>query len=632
MRGRASFVLTALALLFLLQSLSVLLATLYATAHGALFPAFDPLQLLPALLPLSALFAPLLLARVNLDRHRAFAMTVIVIAVARVPLSLPWHEVRLVAAAIITAAGGAFIACAVGYVERRRVAGGLAAAITLEQLLRLAGWSWDLSLRSWWVAPQLVISALMVALALAAWRRSQHTVPGDEHGLFERRAGGLRLRGALALGLLLFLDLHVLARAEVAAHWPGVRYELAAVLLIGAGTLATLLLLAGHAPIGVRRRSATLLALTAGAAVLLAPRTSGLPGLLLMSAGHVAALLLMGRALVPGPGRRVGRNATAALLAWAACSALYVFTFFPSFTIAALHGRASLVFGAAALLLLPPLILLPRPVETPPPLRGRLVIALTLVLALAGAVALGLRQRVLPTPAAASAALRVATFNVHHGFSAAWRFGPARIADEIEAADADIVALQEVGAGLPTAYGVDLVLYLSRRLRVPAHFSPTHNGLMGDALLTRVAVADVRSVPLPDAGVDARELTRFVVSLDGSDVTLLATRLGLSPPEQAAQVAALARTARIAGASASLILLGDLNAEPDSPTLRTLRAAGFEDAFALARAAPGPTSTAHGAPARIDWIMLRNLDAETAAVLDGGGSDHQLVVADIRLR
>ena len=37
----------------------------------------------------------------------------------------------------------------------------------------------------------------------------------------ERRAGGLRLRGALALAILLFLELNVLSRPEVAARIPG---------------------------------------------------------------------------------------------------------------------------------------------------------------------------------------------------------------------------------------------------------------------------------------------------------------------------------------------------------------------------------------------------------------------------
>src|SRR5690606_523533 len=107
------------------------------------------------------------------------------------------------------------------------------------------GWSWDLSLRSWWVLPQILLSAAVVALALA-WRSMRDRHGDDVRGILERRAGGLRMRGAVALALLLFLDLHFLARPEVVAQWTGLRYEIVAVALIGAGAAATLLLLAGH--------------------------------------------------------------------------------------------------------------------------------------------------------------------------------------------------------------------------------------------------------------------------------------------------------------------------------------------------------------------------------------------------
>jgi endonuclease/exonuclease/phosphatase family metal-dependent hydrolase len=633
MRGRASFALTAAVLLFLLHSLAVLVATLFATTHAALDPVFRPWLLLPLLLPLLALLAPLLTLERIVDRHDAIAGAAAVCAIARIILCLPWHATRLVAASVVLAAGAIFLKSAVGYIERRRIAGALATAVTLDQLLRLAGWSWDITMRSWWLAPQLVISAFVIMLALA-WRSLPAAIGTDRRGILERRAGGLRLRGGVALALLLFLDMHVLARPEVAAYWPGVRHELAAVVLIAAGASATLLLLAGHGPIGSGRRAAALLAVITGGAAVLAPVVPGIAGLLLMGAGHASALLLTGRALVPAGGRRAGRTVSIALATWFLWTAVYCFSFFPSFTIPALLDRSQWILGFAALLLLAVLTLLPRSLGSGPPLRGRLVMAVTLVLVLATASTLALRQRALPLVASAGSSLRVATWNVHHGFAEDWRFDPGRIAEEIERADPDLLALQEVGAGMPTAYGIDLPFYLSRRLRMPVRFGATHNGLMGDALLHRVRVEDAGSERLPTAGADARQLMRFTVALGDRPVLVLATRLGLGDAEQALQAAALTRAvaAAVAAGQPAIIVMGDLNAEPDGPTIAALRRAGLVDAFALARVPPAPTAPAARPTRRIDWIMVRDLVVDSAAVADGGGSDHRMVLARVRVR
>lgn len=629
MRGRASFALTAFLLLFLLQALATLLATLYITVHEALHPALRPLRLLPLLLPLLALAVPLLRGHL-VERHTAIMGAAIVMALARIPLSLPWHWVRFTAASVIVAGGAVFLLNAVGYIARRRIAGGLAAAVTVDQLLRLAGWSWDLSMRSWWVLPQIPLSAAVVALALA-WRTMRDRRGDEGRGILERRAGGLRMRGAVALSLLLFLDLHFLARPEVAAQWTGLRYEIVAVALIGAGAAATLLLLAGHGPLGVRRRTAALLVALCGTAVLLTPVLPGGAGLLLAAAGHVAALLLIARALVPAGGRRPARNASILLGLWLLASVLYICTYFPSATLTALAGGLPWLLAAVVLLLFPSVMLLPRPLETPPPVRGPVLVGGSLLVAVGLATMLSLRQRTLPVPADAGAELRVATWNVRHGFGADLTFDPGRIAAGVAAVDADVVALQEVGAGMPSAHGVDLVLYLSRRLGIPARFAATHNGTMGDAVLHRVRVDSVRGVSLSAPGDDARQAISFHVQLGGRPVRLFATRLGLSEREREAQIIALVELVRSSGTNATVVM-GDLNAEADAPVLDRLREEGLTDAFALAGASGGATAPAERPVRRIDWILLKGIDVGAAAVVPGAGSDHRMVVADLRLR
>jgi vancomycin resistance protein VanJ len=626
MRGRLSLALAATTCLFLLEGLNVLMATLFATASAALHPTLRPIALLPALVPLAALLAPMLPLSPRMERRDVIAAAALVAAAARVLMCLPHHYARLVTGALVVAAGGIFLFSAVGFLERRSVAGGLAAAITIDQLARLAGWSWDITLRDWWILPQLAISIAVAAIALA-WLRLPAPDPSSEEPSLERRAGGLRLRGGIALGLLLFLDLNVLARAEVAARWLGIRYEAAAVLLIGAGAIATLLLLAGHGPLGRGRRSGYAFTLFITVTVVAARGLAQPWAVVLFMAGHAMALLLIGRVLVPAGGRRSGVTLTAGWAAWLGLGALYAFTFFPAFTVPGLAGGAAVVFGVAGVLLFLLVALLPRTIETSPPLRGRLAVALILVgvLSAAGLLAIRPRPRVADTPVTGT--LDVVTFNVHHGFDDDWRYDPARIARALAAADADVVALQEVGAGLPMAYGTDLVLYLARRFPVRAVFGATHNGLMGDALLTAVA-GGTRVVALPAAGVEPKVAIMLETGAGGDGVRLVATRLGLSPAEQLVQgdsVLALLRTARRA------VLVGDLNAAEASPLLDRVHAAGFADAFSLAEQAPLPTAPSARPERRIDWVLVRGIGALAGTVSGPAGSDHRMVSASLRV-
>jgi len=624
MRGRFSFVLTASTMLFLLEGLNVMLATLFAAASEALYPRFQPHALLPALIPVGALFMPMLPVARLVERRGAIAATAIVAAAARVLMCLPLHSVRLVTAALVVGAAGVFLGAAVGFLERRSLAGGFGAAVVLDQLARLGGWSWDITLRTTWLAPQLVISIAIAAVA-AAWLRMP--APDADESSMERRSGGLRLRGALALGLLLFLDLNVVGRAEVAARWLDVRYELVAVLLIGAGTAATLLLLAGQGPIGRGRRAASALAVIVTLTCLGARGVGGWPGVLAFLAGHGAVLLLLGRALVPAGGRRRGVTVTAGLLLWLVANALYTTTFFPSFSLPFMRDAAPAIFAGAGVLLLCLIVLLPRAIETRPPLHGRVWVGLAMVAALTPAALLAMRTPPARPEAPTGSTLRVATLNAHHGFDDRWRYDPARIMRSIRDLDPDVIALQEAGAGVPVAYGTDLPLYISRRTGLRALLATTHNQLMGDALLVRVPGLPRANVALPPHDAEPKVGIVFDVTTARDTVRILATRLGLAPAEQAAQLGALLRHAHTGPA----VLLGDLNADQGSATLALAHAAGFADAFHRAGAAPTPTYPARMPDARIDWILVRDLAVDSAAVRQPVGSDHRMVTATVRI-
>src|SRR5690606_9645078 len=255
--------------------------------------------------------------------------------------------------------------------------------------------------------------------------------------------------------VLLFLELTVLARPEVAAHWTGASYRAAGALMTAAGMLAVVLLLAVHGPIARHRPAAFGLAVVATAAAALGDVSpgGGLPALTLLAAGHVAALLLLGRAVVPAGGRRRGWTLAVGLGVLLVLTVLYAFTFFYAFTIPAMQGAARTVFIIAGALLAAFLAFIPRPLPARATLRKPLfALPFVVVLTLTAWLFAGETQTP-PATVGTDGELRVATYNVHYGFDERWRYDPERIARAIEASGADVVALQEVAAGVIVSHG-----------------------------------------------------------------------------------------------------------------------------------------------------------------------------------
>jgi hypothetical protein len=501
MRGRLSFALTACTLLFTIEGLAVVLASalvLHSTAASG-----APAVLLLLLLPLAALAAPALqLGR--LGRYNAVAGTAIIAAVGRALLVSPTAELRLIAGSIMLAAGTAFLSSAVGFLERRSVAAGVGAAVVLDQILRLAGWSWSISMRPWWLLPQLLVTSAVILLAVL-WLRMPEPAPEQESS-FERRAGGLRLRGGLALALLLFIDINVLARAEVASRLLLVRYEAASVVLVSVGAAAVLILLAGQGPLGRYRPWSAFLAATTALAAAGVWFSSGWFGVLLMAAGHASAILLIGRALVPSSGRRKGGTMTAAAAVLVALNVAYSVAF-------ARAGRPVLValLAGAGLVLVAAVVLMPRPLATHPPLRRRLYAALAGVAAVSIAGLLAVRERPERPDEPAGPRLQVAVLLHTWGFAEGGRYDPGLLVAELSRNPPDVLVLEQAASAMPAAYGTDLGLYLGRRVGFRVHFTPGPHPLLGSAVLTRVETALWADLP---GALDAARLAARVATAD----------------------------------------------------------------------------------------------------------------------
>lgn len=232
--------------------------------------------------------------------------------------------------------------------------------------------------------------------------------------------------------------------------------------------------------------------------------------------------------------------------------------------------------------------------------------------------------------------VRVMTYNIHHGVGLDGHLDLDRIARTIVAANVDLVALQEVDRLVPRSGTVDQAAELGRLTAMHAVFGRSialGSGEYGNALLSRWPLTDVRIVPLPNPRRREQRtiLAARVVPPANQPLYLLATHYDHAEPATR-RLGAEATLALAAQYADPTLLLGDLNAEPGSPTLRTL-AAAFRDA---ASTDTGPTFPADVPTRRIDHVLLSatsSLRAIASQVADEAvASDHRPLVVTVGLR
>lgn len=200
--------------------------------------------------------------------------------------------------------------------------------------------------------------------------------------------------------------------------------------------------------------------------------------------------------------------------------------------------------------------------------------------------------------------LTVLSYNIHHGRGADGEIDLERIAAVITASEADAVALQEVDVRTSRAGGVDQAAELGRLTGMHVHFAeaiPYAGGSYGDALLSRYPFVETSSMLLPaEPHHEIRVAVRGVLQLPhGRKVAIVGTHLDHTedPSDREAQARALNRA--YLPASMPTLLIGDLNAEPQSTPMRTLLGHGW----IAADADLAPTFPSTDPDRKIDWIL-----------------------------
>ena len=174
---------------------------------------------------------------------------------------------------------------------------------------------------------------------------------------------------------------------------------------------------------------------------------------------------------------------------------------------------------------------------------------------------------------------RILTYNVHRCLGTDRRLDVARIADVIAARRPDIVALQEVDVGRARSGGVDQAHAIAERLGMAFRFHAAltvEKERYGSAILTALPERLIKVGALPGhprlPALEPRGALWVAIDVDGVELQVINTHLGLVPREQQIQADALAGPAWLASAARRdpLMILGDFNANADSVAGRCL--------------------------------------------------------------
>jgi endonuclease/exonuclease/phosphatase family metal-dependent hydrolase len=603
--------------LFFYQALRVLFSVLFGLIYDALFAETASMAAVGSVLivVVLALLAPLAAPRQAGRRRAALLFGAVIVFLARIPMTLNDPQSRLAASILIVAGTGLYLAA--------RLRGGphgvvraLILALAVDQVLRAAGHTWDVTLRpEWWVG-QVAVS--LVLCLLAGWLSQRR--PAEELD------GGAKpgLLGGLGWGSWLFLEMSLLAFPNAVARWTASPYAVVAFLLLAATWLP--LIVGSRSGIrGGRAVGAACLVVTVAGLTLGGLRTGTIVGTASLALAQSAVLVLL-PACFPR-----GRSASNDRLGLALGGFLflllsfgYAFTFTYPYTFAFFQNKGLPVFAVAGLLAsLPGLRRLAsdewirpsrlRPLENSA--AAATLILLVLVIVLPG------RQRGAPVQP-----LRVATYNVHYGYDTDWHLSLEEQAQTIEASGASVVMLQEVDTGRPTSYMIDDAYWLAQRLNMNAVYLPTIEHLTGIGLLARYPVLDSETLLLP-SNLEQTGIIWAKLEVGGTPVNAFAVWLGLEPEERARQLdAALPFIATHPGPA---VFGGDFNSTPDSPVYERIHDAGFVDPFIALGLGSPPTDPAINPTKRIDFVWLRNLAPVDAQVLDSLASDHRPVVVEV---
>jgi endonuclease/exonuclease/phosphatase family metal-dependent hydrolase len=221
--------------------------------------------------------------------------------------------------------------------------------------------------------------------------------------------------------------------------------------------------------------------------------------------------------------------------------------------------------------------------------------------------------------------LFVMTYNIRLGIESSLKsVGDAVIAAGVP----DVLALQEVGVNWRNGEKVDQPRVLAKQLGFSHHvfvgaLSDKSGGRFGIALLSRwpFAAADVTLLPQDDD--EQRVLLRARIDAP-KPFTVLTTHLARKAGDRSRQAPIIGAAAALA--EAPVVLLGDLNDEPTSDTLKLIKGSALVDCFELAGTGDRKSYSVKAPKESIDYILcgggLEAVAGSVTVVSAARASDH----------
>ncbi len=233
------------------------------------------------------------------------------------------------------------------------------------------------------------------------------------------------------------------------------------------------------------------------------------------------------------------------------------------------------------------------------------------------------------TPVRASEALRVLSWNIHHGEGVDGRLELKRIAALIREARPHLVALQEVDRGVERTDRRDLPAELGQLTGMTAVFSNNYafqGGEYGNAILSSLPVLSWtnRHYAMLRGG-EQRGLLEIRVDWEGRPLRFFNTHLDYRPDDtERVEHSRYLRSVLEAQPETPALIAGDFNTMPSSVVSEYLR--GFlGDAWMDGGEGEGATYPSTGGERRIDYLYvwpIKAMGVVDARVLSSEASDH----------
>lgn len=227
--------------------------------------------------------------------------------------------------------------------------------------------------------------------------------------------------------------------------------------------------------------------------------------------------------------------------------------------------------------------------------------------------------------------VRVMDYNLHNGVNTDGRLDPEALALVIEESGADVIVFQEVSRGWLTWGGMDMLAWLSQRLEMNYVWGPTADAQWGNALFSRFPISNAGLLNLPpDDVLLLRGHIWAQIDFDGTMLNVIATHFSHRDDQDQERVQQASAILDTWNNQPLTVVMGDLNARPDSEAIKLLLNSGLIDISAEIGVQPTYTYSSSNPDHQIDYIFVSpDMGYSNFSIPQTTASDHLPLVSTI---